>query len=275
LILRIENFHNYDVNDGIHSNQFTDGAVYKTSRGEFMFGGANGFTMFKPADIRESNIAPRVFLTNFRLSNEIVLPDSSGPLKKPIYETKEMILSYDQNDIAFEYLAIHFVKAPETQYAFMLENYEDDWRYVGSQRSAIYPNLPPGKYVFRVKAANYNDVWNEQGISISVIINPPLWATWWAYALYVLYGLGLLYSVRHFELKRRLLQQRTNANQKSLRKRASCSSPCCPGNCQDCPTSILPSICKPPPRSAAITTILTCQWMVHLRLLSAMPPVMA
>jgi len=214
--IKNEKFHNYDVNDGLHSNLFAINAVLKTSRGEFLFGGANGFTMFKPAEIRESNVAPKVFLTNFRLSNETVLPNTAGPLTKPIYDTKKIVLSYDQNDIAIEYMAIHFVKASETQYAFMLENYEDDWRNVGSQRSAIYPNLPPGEYVFRIKAANYNDVWNEEGAQICIIINPPLWATWWAYTLYILFGLGLLFSIRRFELKRRLLQAENKRKSEEL-----------------------------------------------------------
>jgi len=74
---------------------------------------------------------------------------------------------------------------------------------VGNQRTAIYPNLPPGDYIFHLKASNNNEVWNEEGVKIAIIINPPLWATWWAYTLYIFFAVGLLYSVRKFELNRR------------------------------------------------------------------------
>ena len=127
----------------------------------------------------------------------------NSPLKKPIYQTKKITLNYDNNDIEFDYLAAHYVNPKKNQYAYKLENYEDDWRYVGNQRAAIYPNLPPGKYIFHLKASNNNDVWNEAGISVEFEILPPWWKTWWAYTLYIFAFVGILGGARKFELDRR------------------------------------------------------------------------
>jgi serine phosphatase RsbU (regulator of sigma subunit) len=87
---------------------------------------------------------------------------------------------------------------------------------VANSRKAIYPNLPPGNYIFKVKAANYNDVWNEEGASLSILINPPLWATWWAYILYFVFSAGLLYSIRQFELNRRQEKEENKRKTKEL-----------------------------------------------------------
>ena len=124
-------------------------------------------------------------------------------MEKPIYETKNLTLNYDENDLEFDYFASNYIDPQKNQYAYKLENYEDDWRNVGNQRSAIYPNLPPGKYIFHLKASNNNEVWNEEGVAINIRILPPWWQTWWAYTLYVLFAFGFLYSLRKYELNHR------------------------------------------------------------------------
>ena len=69
-------------------------------------------------------------------------------------------------------------------------------------RTATYTNLDPGEYIFRVKASNRDGVWNEEGASIKIIINPPLWATTWAYLFYIILFGSILYYVWRMQLKR-------------------------------------------------------------------------
>ena len=71
-------------------------------------------------------------------------------------------------------------------------------------RSARYTNLSPGKYKFIVRASNSDGIWNEEGRTLSIIINPPPWATWWAYTLYLIFAVGFLYTIRRVELDRKL-----------------------------------------------------------------------
>ena len=201
--LKKKTFSNFGVDDGIHANQFADNSALKTSNGLFIFGGSNGITVFNPKEIQNNLIPPKVTITDFKLFNESILPGKNSPLEKPIYETKNLTLNYDENDIELDYFASNYVDPQKNQYAYKLENYEDEWRYVGNQRSAIYPNLPPGDYVFHLKASNNNEVWNEVGVELNIKIFPPWWQTWWAYTLYVLFAFGFLYSLRKYELNRR------------------------------------------------------------------------
>ena len=221
--LKKKTFSNFGVDDGIHANQFADRSALKTSSGLFIFGGSNGITVFNPKEIQNNLIPPQISITDFKLFSKSILPGKNSILEKPIYETKNLTLNYDQNDIEFEYFAAHYVDPKKNQYAYKLENYEDNWRYVGNQRSAIYPNLPPGEYVFHLKASNNNEVWNEEGVILNIKILPPWWRTWWAYAIYFFGFVGILGGVRKFELERRkekenkkLLQLENNRKTKEL-----------------------------------------------------------
>jgi serine phosphatase RsbU (regulator of sigma subunit)/ligand-binding sensor domain-containing protein len=213
-----ESFQNFGIDDGISGYQFADRSALKTSDGEFLFGGQNGVTMFKPGDIKKDLFPPELLITQFKLFNEIVKHGENSLLKKPINETENIQLNYDENDISFNFSAIHFANPKKNQYAYRLKNYQDDWRFVGTQRSAIYPNLPPGNYIFQVKASNNNDVWNEEGKSIEIIISSPPWQTWWAYLSYALFGLGFLYTIRAIELKRQ--KKNTTIKESHLRAEA-------------------------------------------------------
>ncbi|MCB0751006.1 MAG: hypothetical protein KDC52_05995, partial [Ignavibacteriae bacterium] len=211
--LKKKTFSNFGVNDGIQGNQFADGSALKTSKGEFIFGGQNGITIFNPNEIKNNLIPPKIIITDFKLFNKSILPGKDSPLKKPSYATDKIILEHYENDISFDYLAIHYVDPKKNQYAYKLENYEDEWRYVGEQRTAIYPNLPSGKYIFRLKASNNNEVWNDEGISIEIEILSPWWATWWAYLAYLIFVILFLYSIRKFELNRKLKNAKIKESQ--------------------------------------------------------------
>ena len=201
--MKKKTFSNFGVDDGINSNQFADGAALKTSSGLFIFGGSNGMTVFNPNELQNNLIPPKVTIIDFKLFNKSIHPGKNSFLKNPIYETNNLTLNYDENDIELDYFASNFVDPQKNQYAYKLENYEDDWRNVGNQRSAIYPNLPPGDYIFHLKAANNNEIWNDEGVSLNIRIFPPWWKTWWAYALYLFAFIGMFVGIRKFELDRR------------------------------------------------------------------------
>jgi len=185
-------FNNFSISDGIQGQQFADGSFLKTSEGLFAFGGSNGITTFNPNEITKNSAPPKVFLTDFKLFNKSVLPGEKSVLKKPIYDTKEISLGHDQNNVSIEFVAIHFTDPIKNKYAYKLENYDNDWREVGSQHTAFYPNLPSGRYLFHVKAANSNGVWNETGASVAMVISPPWWETTFAY---IFYGLLLIAGI--------------------------------------------------------------------------------
>ena len=100
-------------------------------------------------------------------------------LGRPIAEVEEIALTHRDDFISFTFAALDFRAPEKNRYAYQLEGFDDRWVEAGSRREATYTNLDPGNYVFRVKAANNDGVWNPEGISVRIAIRPPFWGTWW------------------------------------------------------------------------------------------------
>ena len=90
----------------------------------------------------------------------------------------------------------------------MLENFDSDWSPPSHERKAIYNHVNPGKYVFHVRAANSDGVWNEVGAAIKITVTPPWWRTWQAYLIAALLLIGVLYAIHLSELNRYRLRHR-------------------------------------------------------------------
>jgi len=78
----------------------------------------------------------------------------------------------------------------------------------------------PGEYKFRVKASNNDGYWNEKVASLEVIIHPPFWKTWWAYAIYILSFIVLVYLIRRNEIRKINLRQELELEQVNTKKLA-------------------------------------------------------
>ncbi|MDP4228236.1 MAG: two-component regulator propeller domain-containing protein, partial [Bacteroidota bacterium] len=181
---KTRSFRNYYVNDGLQSNQFYWTSCFKNPEGKMYFGSINGLTAFKPSDLHKSMQMPIPVVTDFKIKN-ISVPVGVGDghklvLQKSIAYTQKIVLSYKDNDVSFDFSAMNNVFPEKNQYAYHLEGFESKWNYVSSNRRfAHYTNLKGGKYVFQVKAANSDGVWNNTPVSLLIIINPPFWDTWW------------------------------------------------------------------------------------------------
>ncbi|MCP5053987.1 MAG: response regulator [bacterium] len=178
-----KSFKNYDVNDGLQSNEFNSGAAFKSKSGEIFFGGVNGFNGFYPRRIKDNPVEPRILITDFKIFNRSVpVGKTTGGrllLSKPIMETDTVNLSYKHTVISFDYTALNYKYAKRNRYAYILEGFETRWNYVEGRRFATYTNLGPGQYTFRVKGSNNDNVWNETGTSLKITVLPPVWSTWW------------------------------------------------------------------------------------------------
>lgn len=169
-----ETFRNYNINDGLQSNEFNGGAYYKSRTGEMFFGGINGFNAFYPDEISENQIVPPVVVTSFCKFNKTV------DLDKPISQIREIELSYRDYYFCFEFAALDFTAPMKNKYAYKMESLDDQWIYTDAERRfASYTTLAPGEYVFRVKGSNNDGIWNNDGVSIKIIITPPYWQTLW------------------------------------------------------------------------------------------------
>lgn len=194
----------YDEEDGLQSLEFRRGSFHKGKSGRFYFGGVKGLNYFYPDRITDNQNNPNVVFTSFRLFD---LEPPAARFGSNINMLDQIELSYNENYISFEFSALEYASPRKNQYAYMLEGIDEEWHYSESRRFANYVDLNPGEYVFRVKATNSDGVWNHEGRSIKLIITPPIWLTWYAYALYILIFLGILYSFRRFELNKRKLKE--------------------------------------------------------------------
>jgi signal transduction histidine kinase/ligand-binding sensor domain-containing protein/DNA-binding response OmpR family regulator len=211
-------FSHYFKEDGFFTNEFTNRAHHQSKNGEMIFGSLHGVVTFHPDDIKNSEYEPPIVLTDFKIQNETVSVDQNSPLKKHISVIDEIELAHDENDITFTFASLDFKHPERIKYSFYLENFEENWREPGLERSAYYTNLDPGEYVFNVKGTNRDGIWNEEGISLSIIIYPPWWQTWWAYSTYIVLILATLYFLRRYELHRQKLKNELALEHKQTEK---------------------------------------------------------
>jgi two-component sensor histidine kinase len=204
-------FRNYTQSDGLPSRE-TDGFnAFKDKDGALFFGTKNaGFFSFHPEELVDNSFIPPVYITAFKLFNKPVEPNAKDSiLKLPIELTKEIILAYNQNVIAFEFAALNFFHPERNQYAYMLEGYDKDWIYTDASKPFVdYTNLDPREYIFKVKGSNNDGVWNDIPATIKLIITPPFWQTWWFRILVVLAVSAVIYGFYRNRINQILLLQK-------------------------------------------------------------------
>jgi signal transduction histidine kinase/DNA-binding response OmpR family regulator len=181
---RTKKFKNYSKYNGLQESPFVLGAGLKTSDGQLFFGGVDGFNYFNPKDIRPSNITPKVVLTDLKVSNRSITPSENAPITRHISVAKEIELDYKQN-FSLSYVALNYSSPQENRYEYKLENFDKDWNRVGTATSAVYTNLDPGKYIFKVKAVSEAGEWITPEATIEIAVRPPFWATPYAYISYI------------------------------------------------------------------------------------------
>lgn len=194
----------YNADDGLESNQFQTNASLRLKSGELLFGGINGLTSFFPDRLIKNKMKPKVAFTDFLVRNKPVLVDSAdSPLKKSITFSDHINLKYDEGYITIKFAALNFINPKKNQYAYKMEGVSgDDWHYSGTQREANYTNLSPGKYVFKVMAANNDGLWNSEPITLNITVLPPWWQTWWAFAIYALLIYYIAATIYKFQKNR-------------------------------------------------------------------------
>ncbi|NQU67404.1 MAG: histidine kinase [Candidatus Marinimicrobia bacterium] len=193
-------FHNFDYRDGLQSNEFNQGAAYKTKSGVMYFGGINGFNAFRPSEININPFVPKIVLTDFYIFNERVKPGSDSPLPHVITNLDKIDLTYQQNAFSIHYSALNFSIPEKNKYRYILVGYDKDWVNAGNSRVAKYMNLHPGAYTFQVTGSNNDGIWNDTGARINIFIKPPFWQT----ALFRVFGLLLVFSSLFYIISRRL-----------------------------------------------------------------------
>jgi signal transduction histidine kinase/DNA-binding NarL/FixJ family response regulator/sugar lactone lactonase YvrE len=206
----------YGVDDGLPSDQFWNHAASRGADGTLYFGSMNGLAAFAPAQLKDNPTPPPVYITELSLFNHKVIAGPGSPLQAVIHITRQITLNYRQSSLGFKFAALNYRWSKKNRYAYKLDGFDDDWTQVdSSRRQAVYTNLPPGHYVFRVRASNNDGVWNNQGASLAITVNPPWWQTWsfrtaLLVALLAVSYTGYRLRVRQLESRARVLQRIVN-----------------------------------------------------------------
>ena len=196
-------FRKYDTSDGLPGNNFKPQAVVKTSDGRLYFGTQDGLVSFYPKDLTDNPFPPPVAITEFTLFDKpIETYDKNSPLNRNICLTDQITLRYNQSVFGFRFSALSYIAPEKCRYAYKMEGFDPDWRTTdASRRYVTYTRLPPGNYVFRIKASNNDGLWNETGTSLKVVILPPWWATWLFRSVSIAIILILVYSYYRWRVR--------------------------------------------------------------------------
>ncbi|MBK0381930.1 response regulator [Pedobacter sp. SD-b] len=206
LVAETHKFRNFDKRDGVSSNTFSENSCFLANDGKMFFGGISGLTYFYPDSIRLNRYAPPVFITNLTINNtdidvgDKVLGDKI--LSRALFLTDKITLSYKEDIVSLSFSALDFHASDKNQYRYKLDGFDKEWVQAGKRRSVTYTNLPPGSYVFKVEGSNSDQIWNTKGAELKIVIFPPPWRTWWAYTLYCLAIIFLLWLSRSSTLSR-------------------------------------------------------------------------
>ena len=214
---------NYHRHNGIDIREFTLHSGIALPDGNLCFAGSNGFVTFQVAAMDKNENIPSVVLEQLSVNNQpIEVGDESGVLDKVLDSMDTIRLLYNENNFSITYQALNYIYSTQNQYAYKLEGYDTDWNYVGGRNSAFYTNLSPGKYVFHVKGSNNDGVWNEQGRSLTIIVQPPLWRTWYAYLFYIIALAVISYAILHYVNIKRNLEAGLKLKQLEKQKQEEC-----------------------------------------------------
>ncbi|QWX85507.1 GHKL domain-containing protein [Cellulophaga sp. HaHaR_3_176] len=193
---------NYDINDGLQGNEFNSNSFYKTRNNELIFGGSNGFNLFKAKNINKRQDKPKVNITSLKIFNKTIYAgDASKILKRHISQVDSITLSYDNDVINFEFNALTFRHPDKVNYAYFLDGFETDWNYVGHKKNATYTSLEPGEYILRIKSSNSDGIWNNNETKLHITITPPYWETWWFRLLITILLISSIYLFLYLRVK--------------------------------------------------------------------------
>jgi len=202
----VNEFWNFDVNDGLQSNGFKIGAAFKSTNGTLYFGGINGLNYFVPSEIKKNKTKPQVAFTSFRVFNQEVEPNQIIHkrilLKNGINYLNQVLLKYNENDFSIGFASLHYANPEKCKFKYLLEGYDENWKYIDSKYPfANYSNLSYGEYTFLVDASNNDGIWSGTPVSLKVKITPPWWQSNIALIGYILLTIGLIYGSYFYSIR--------------------------------------------------------------------------
>jgi ligand-binding sensor domain-containing protein/signal transduction histidine kinase len=190
--LKTINITSYGTSDGMLTRECSGGgypAAWRGNDGKLWFSTIKGVAMLDPGNTQFNQQAPPVSI------EQILVDDHS------FAATGNVQLAPSTTRLEFYYTALSYVAPDKVKFRYRLEGFDPDWIEAGPKRSASYTNLRPGKYTFRVLAANNDGIWNEQGAAFQFYLRPHFYQTYWFYGLLVLLLALLIWSIYQLRVR--------------------------------------------------------------------------
>ena len=141
---------------------------------------------FNPEKIKVSRFVPKIILTKLFVDQTEQLPsaDDNAILEEDINSVQCITLPSGKNSFNLEFSALDFRDPSNISYAYMIDGIDAGWNMIGNRHSAIYNNLPPGKYVLKIRSTNSDGLWVNNMRRVEIEVLPSFWQTGWAWLLY-------------------------------------------------------------------------------------------
>lgn len=195
---------NFTSIHGLQGPQFNPGSAYKDSTGKMYFGGINGFNVFSPDDIVKEDYYPPVVIDELHVNSTLLKPGSDKfVLYHPEINTSsaQLTLEYNERNIFLRFAGINYLNPEGTYYRYMVAGLDEGWNLIGHHRSINFTYLPVGVHELRLQASTNKNLWGNDYTLFTIKVLPPWWLTWWAYLLYLLIFMFLLYAFFSYSKK--------------------------------------------------------------------------
>jgi len=197
----------YNSEDGLQNCDFNQRSIKTLHNGIIAIGGLYGVNVFAPDHIRYNKMLPNVMFTGLSLFDEAVkVGQSYGGrvlIEKELNDVENVEFDYKQNIFSVSFASDNYNLPEKTQYMYKLEGFNNDWLTLPlGVHNVTFTNLAPGKYVLRVKAINSDGYVGMKEATLGIVVNPPFWMSWWAYLLYAVGLVVVLFLARYRMLKR-------------------------------------------------------------------------
>lgn len=213
---------NYDMTDGLQSNEFNGGAYHSGNSGQLYFGGVYGMNVIDPNNVAPVRNVTEVTLTQIEvLGKEVRIaevdleeefeehPGRIVEFEGEYYSSEnvtyleEIVLDYKHRFFSIEFSALNNLQSGNLRYSYIMENLETDWNNAGSRNYVSYANMKAGSYLLKVVAENADGMRSDPPMQLRIIITPPFWLSWWFILLEVLLSTAIAVMIYIYLLKSR------------------------------------------------------------------------